>query len=83
VAVNCCVLPWAIDGLAGPTEIDTNTAAPIVRVVLPVTPVEVALIWEVPWATPVATPPAVMVATAVFDESHVAVLVKSSVDPSE
>ena len=48
MAVNCCVLPWAIDGFAGVTAIDTNTAAPTVRVVLPVTAPKVALIWEVP-----------------------------------
>ena len=83
MATNCSEVPLAIDGLAGVTAIDTNTAAATVRVVLPVTPAEVALIWEVPWATPVARPPALMLATAVFDASHVAVLVKSRVDPSE
>jgi hypothetical protein len=83
VAASCCVVPWAIDGLVGLTEIDTNTAGPTVRVVLPVTPAEAALIWEVPCAAPVARPVAVIVATAVLDESHVAVLVTSTVVPSE
>ena len=83
MATNCCVVPLPIDGLAGVTAIDTNTAAPTVRVVLPVTTPDVALIWEVPWATPVASPPTVIVATALFDETQVAELVTSSVDPSE
>jgi hypothetical protein len=45
------------------------------------------VILVLPMATPVANPcaPAVllMVATAVFDEFHVAVLVRSFVEPSE
>ncbi len=65
------------------TAIDTNTAGPTVRVVLPVTPAKLALISEVPWAAALASPPAVMVATAVFDESHVAELVRFWVLPSE
>ena len=72
MALNCFVLPLATDGFTGVTAIDTNTAGPTVKVVLAVIPAELALIWDVPWATPVATPPAVMVATAVLDETHVA-----------
>ena len=83
MALNCCVLPWVIDGFAGVTVIDANNAVPTVKVVLLVTPAEAALIWELPFATPVARPPAVMVATAVFDETHFAELVTSTVDPSE
>jgi hypothetical protein len=42
VAVNCCVLPLAIEGVAGVTAIDTNVAAVTVSVVLPETVPEVA-----------------------------------------
>src|SRR5207249_11517502 len=83
VAVYCTLVAIFTVWLAGVTVIDTRAAGPTVKVVLPVTPAEVALIWEVPCATPVARPPAVMVATAVLDASHVAELVKSRVVPSE
>ena len=83
VALNCCEVPLAIDGFAGVTAIDANTAVPTVKVVLPVTPTDAALIWEVPLLTPVARPLAVIVAAPAFDETHFAELVKSSVDPSE
>ena len=76
MALNCCILPWAIDGFAGVTAIDTNAAGPTVNVVLPVTAPEVAPIWDVPWATPVASPPVVMVAVAVFDDAQVTELVR-------
>ena len=77
MALNCRILPWAIVGFAGVTAIDTNAAGPTVKVVLPVTALEVALIWDEPWATPVASPPAVTVATAVFDDAQVTELVRS------
>ena len=64
--MNCCVVPLGIDGFAGVTAIDTGVAGATVKVVLPVTPAELALIWEVPCAAPVARPPAVMVATALW-----------------
>ena len=51
--------------------------------VLPVTPLAEALTWEVPAAAPLASPPAVTVATALFDDTHVAELVRSWVLPSE
>src|SRR5712691_2188590 len=83
MAVNCCEVPLTIEEFAGLTEIDTNTAGPTVKALLPVTPAQLAPIWEVPWAVPVARPPAVTVATAVFDETHVTELVRSWVLPSE
>jgi hypothetical protein len=83
VAVNCWVVPLGIDGFAGVTPIDTNTAGPTVKVVLPVTPPDVALIWEVPSAAPMARPPALIVATALLEDTQVAELVTSSIDPSE
>jgi len=76
VAVNCSVLPFAIEGFAGVTAMDTSVAAVTVRVVDPVMPPETALIVLVPVATPVANPPAVIVATVVVTELQVAVPVK-------
>lgn len=73
----------AMDGLEGVTAIDSSFAGPTVKVLLPVTPTKLALIWEVPGATPVASPLAVMVAAAEFDETHVAELVRFRVVPSE
>jgi len=83
VAVYWTVVPTFTDGLEGVTAIDTNTAGPTVRVVLPLTAPEVALIRDVPWAAPAAWPSAVTVATAGFDEAQVDELVRSNVDPSE
>jgi hypothetical protein len=65
------------------TAIDSKVAGATVNVVLPVTPPQLALTWEVPCAAPLARPPALMVATAVFEEAQVAELVKSWFDPSE
>ena len=71
VAVNCCVVPFAMDGFAGVTAIDCSTAAVTVSTVEPVTPLSVALMVLVPLLTPVARPPALMVATEVVAEAHV------------
>ena len=81
--MNCFVAPLAIDGFMGVTAIETNAAGPTVRVVLPVTKAELALICEVPCATPVARPPTLMVAAAVLDEAQVTELVRSWVLASE
>ena len=83
VAVNCSVLPLAIEGFAGVTAIDTSVAAVTVRVVEPVMPTETALMVLVPVPTPVANPPAAIVATVVVTELQVAVLVKFCVELSE
>ncbi|HXO06277.1 MAG TPA: hypothetical protein VN884_11680 [Candidatus Sulfotelmatobacter sp.] len=83
VAVNCSVALFAMEGFAGVTAIDTSVGAVTVSVVEPLMAPEVALIVLVPAATPVANPPAVIVATAVVDELHVAVLVKFCVELSE
>ena len=61
----------AIDGFAGVTAIETNAAVVTVRVVVPVTPAELALIVAVPLAIEVARPPAEIFATLVFDEVQV------------
>jgi hypothetical protein len=82
VAVNCCVAPLAIDGLAGVTAIDCSVAAVTVRTVEPLIPPDVALIVEVPTPAPVARPDALMVAVEVVPEDHVTVLVRFCVVPS-
>ena len=83
MAVNCCVVPFAIEGFAGVTAIDTRTAGPTVKVVLPDTSPKEALTWQVPGAAPLARPPGVIVATAGLDDTQAAELVRSTVDPSE
>jgi hypothetical protein len=83
VALNCWVVPLAIDGFAGVTAIDTSAAGPTVRVVLLVSPPEVALIWDVPCAVLLARPPELMVATVGFEDAQVTELVRSCVLPSE
>jgi len=81
--VNCSVAPFAIEGFAGVTAIDTSAGAVTVSVVEPLTAPEAALIVLVPAATPVANPPALIVATLVVCDVHVTVLVKFCVELSE
>ena len=85
VAVNCWVVPLAMEGFAGVTAIDTSVGAlaVTVRVVEPLIAPEAALIVLVPAAAPVANPPALIVATLVVCEVHVAVLVRFCVELSE
>jgi hypothetical protein len=56
VAVNCCIVPSAIDGSAGVTAIDASMAAVTVNVVVPVTEPEVAVIFAEPLLKLVAKP---------------------------
>jgi hypothetical protein len=42
VAVNCCFVPFAIEGFAGVTAMDTSVGDVTVRVVEPLTPPEAA-----------------------------------------
>jgi hypothetical protein len=56
VATNCCVVPNAIEGLAGMTAIDTSAAEVTVNVVEPCTEPEVAVILAVPVSALLATP---------------------------
>ena len=56
VAVNCCFVPSAIDGLGGVTAMDASAAAVTVNVVVPVTEPEVAVIIVEPVLTLVAKP---------------------------
>jgi len=75
--VNCCVLPTAIERLAGVTAIDTSVAAVTVSAaLLLVTLPDTALIVVDPVATLVARPAMLIVTTAGTEEFHVAVLVR-------
>jgi hypothetical protein len=56
VAMNCCVVPNAIDGLSGVTAIDTSAAEVTVNVVEPCTEPEVAVILAVPVSALLASP---------------------------
>ena len=75
MAVNCCVVPKAIDGLAGVTAIETSAGGLTVRVVEPLTLPDVAVMVALPVATLIANPAAEMVATLVAEEVHVTELV--------
>src|SRR5207302_1119614 len=54
VALNCSVLPLAMLGLAGVTAIETSVTLLTVRLADPCTVPSVAVIADVPGATPVA-----------------------------
>ena len=84
VAVNCCGLPLG-DARVGRRHRDRLQAPPAVTVstVEPVTPPSVALIVDVPVATPVARPAAVIVATAGVADAQVTWLVRFCVELSE
>ncbi len=87
VAVNCCFVPVAIDGLEGETAIETRLAVFTVRVVDTEMLPEAAVIVVDPAATDVASPsdPAALliVATAVFEDVQLAEAVRSCVVLSE
>src|SRR5437870_11805462 len=70
VAVNCLVVPTAMLELAGVTAIETRVAPVTLRVAVPVTEPEVALMVAVPTPTPVAKPEEWMVATVDADDNH-------------
>lgn len=76
VAVNCCVNPLAIEGLAGVTLMDVSVAAVTVRVVEPEIAPETAVIVVVPAPTVEASPEAEIVAAPVFVELQVTVDVR-------
>ena len=82
VAVNASVVPNAKEEFAGFTAIDINAAGFTVIAVDPEIIPEAAVIVAVPAPALVARPPAAMVATAVWEDVHVAVLVRSCVLPS-
>ena len=82
MAVNCCGFPSGMVGSCGVMAIETRTAAVTVRTVEPVIPPEVALMVDVPVATPAARPVPLTVAVAGVSEAQVALEVRSCVCPS-
>jgi hypothetical protein len=87
VAVNCCVVPGAMLGFVGLTAMDTSLAEVIVSKVEPDMLPDAAVIVVEPVAAEVANPiepeALLMAATAVADELHVTVVVRSCVVLSE
>lgn len=86
VAVNCCIVPKAIVAFAGLTAMETRAGAPTVSCAVPeVCPTEAEML-VIPCPALLASPavPGLLltIATAVEDEFHVAVPVKSWVLPS-
>ncbi len=82
MAVNCCMLPGKLDGLAGVTAIETRAGPPTASVVEPLMELDVAEMVVMPVPTPVARPWPPIVATAAADELQVAAFVKTRVVPS-
>ena len=82
VAVNCLVIPATIVGVAGVTAIDTTVGAVTVNVVEPAILPEVAVIVDLPTATPFARPAAVIVAVAAVPELQVTLPVRFCVELS-
>ena len=81
MAVNGCVVPIGIVGMAGVTAMETRTAEVTVRVVEPVIDPEVAVTLVFPRAT-LLTNPALTVAMLLSAVLQVAELVRSRVLPS-
>ena len=73
-------------GVPGVTAMEVKTGAvtvrPLVAVTVPLTPDAEAVMLVAPCVTLAANPAALTVATAAFDEDHVAVLVMLCVVPS-
>jgi hypothetical protein len=82
VAVNCCVVPAAIDEVCGVTLIELSAAEVIVTVIDCVTLPDAAVTVALPEPTPVATPLLDTDTTPLADEVQLIELVKSCVDPS-
>jgi len=85
VAVSCSVVPLAIEEFGALIMMDCSVTTPAVTV--SEKPLEVIPFWDAvitldPAPTPVPMPPALMLATARFEEFQVAELVKSCVVPS-
>jgi len=82
VALNCCVVPTAIEAFAGVTANETRAAGVTFIVVEPLTLPRTALIVLLPGATLVAKPPTLMVATFFEEEVQVTEFVRFCVLPS-
>jgi len=82
MAVNCSVVPSAMEGVAGLTEIEVRCAATTVSVEVSVKEPTVAVIVVEPAATVVAKPELLMVATVGEEEVQVTPLTRSALEPS-
>jgi hypothetical protein len=84
VAANCWVAPTAILAVAGVTAIEVTiaTEAGTVTVAVALTPLTVAVTVVEPEVSAVASPAALMLATAGFEDTQVALVVTSAVDLS-
>ena len=82
MALNCWVVPAAIEGLAGVTAMLCRVALVTVSTVLPLTAPRVAPMLDVPALTPWARPVLPMVAVAVVPEDQVTEPVRSAVEAS-
>lgn len=82
MAVNGCVVPSGIEGIAGVTAIETSTAGLTVSVVEPLIDPELALTLVLPTATLAASPWAFTVAMVLSAAVQVEELVRSRVLPS-
>jgi hypothetical protein len=82
IALNCCVVPLAIDADPGETAIEASTGAIAEAVTDPLTAPDLAVIVDEPWATEVAKPVEEIVTTPTVSEDHMAELLKSWVVPS-
>jgi hypothetical protein len=82
-AANCWVLPTAMLGLAGVTEMEDRVAGVTAKVVFPEIVPEVAMMVAEPVETAVASPLLLTVATNVLDELQVTCVVIFCVVPSE
>lgn len=83
VAVNCWVVPSAIDEFAGVMEIESRWATTTVSEAVSLTAPTVAVIVAVPAPTVVARPLPSMVVTDVSDELQVTPAERSCEEPSE
>lgn len=81
-ALNCCVVPSAIEAVAGLTEIEVRCAATTVSNVLSLSVPTVAVIVVEPAASVVAMPDPSTAATVGEEELHVTPLLKSELVPS-
>jgi hypothetical protein len=79
VAVNCWLPPIGIEGVVGETFKPTREGATTIRLVLPLTAPDVAVMVVVPWLTLVALPPAVTGATAGIKDVQATECVRSAV----
>lgn len=83
MAINCWVVPAAMRGLMGATEIELRVAELTVRVMLAEMPPEVAVMYAVPALTLAASPVALTDAIARFEELQPTCVVISKLVPSE